>query len=178
MHRTIETEIWDDSKFFDKGLHTLLLANYLITCPESHVTGLYRFRLSIACEKTQMPEVKFQEAFHKLIELGFCKHDSDRKVIWVVNMWGRQPHSGIHLDRIPYHFKTLFETPLINDWLDNYSEYHIEFPRIAAPACHQSATGSSPSEKGTGERNNPTTPLTGGERVNGKKATRKTDRSI
>ncbi|MGO9118388.1 MAG: hypothetical protein ACLQPD_12380 [Desulfomonilaceae bacterium] len=89
MHRTIETEIWDDPKFFDKGLHTLLLANYLIACPESHVTGLYRFRVSVACEKTQMPEDRFEEAFNKLIELVFRKYDSNRRVIWVVNMWRR-----------------------------------------------------------------------------------------
>ena len=178
MHRTIETEIWDDPKFFDKGLYTLLLANYLITCPESHVTGLYRFRLSVACEKTQMPADKFEEAFNKLIELGFCKYDSNRRVIWVINMWGRQPHNGIHLDRIPYHFKTLFETPLIDDWLDKYAEYNIEFPRVTAPTCHHPVTNPSPPEKGTGERNNPPTPLAGGARVSGKKTIRKTDPRI
>jgi hypothetical protein len=170
MHRTVETEIWDDPKFCEKGHHTLLLALHLFTCPESHVTGLYRFRLSVAREKSQLPPKMFDAAFKILLDpdIDFCRYDSVRKVIFVVNMWKRQPHHGIHIDRIPYHFRTLFESPLINDWLDKYKEYQVDFPRVTlpSPTRHQPVTTSSPPDTGfriqdLGERNNPPTPLEG-----------------
>jgi hypothetical protein len=166
MFRTVDCEIWDDPKFDDDMLLTYL-ALYLFTNPRSHVTGLYKFRPSVFCEEKKVPREQFDVAFQKLQsdDVGFCKYDSDRKIIFVINMWKRQPHSGIHLDRIPAHFKTLFDTYLINDWLDKYPDTKIDFPRVttlsptshqprtdSAPPCHDPVTGSSLQDKGLGIR--------------------------
>lgn len=120
MYRTVETDFWDDPKFNELGRDVLCLALYLVTNPDSHTTGIYRFRPSLACERMQMPQEQFRVAFDRLIELGFCKWDPDRRIVWVVNMFKRQPHDGLHINRLPGHFKTLYDSPLINEFLDKY----------------------------------------------------------
>lgn len=122
MYRTVDTDFWDDPKFEGKGLVVKSLAFHLWTNPGSHVTGLYRLRFSTVLEQLEISRDQFETAFAFLQEINFCKWDQERRIVWVVNMWKRQPHDTVKIQRLPSHFKTLFESPLVDEFLHKYPE--------------------------------------------------------
>lgn len=121
MYRTIDTSIWNDPRIRRlKKPETKLLAVYLFGNDRSHVTGLYFFSKALASDELDIKITIINKSFADLCRERFCHWDEERRVVFVTNMWKRQPHAGIHLDRLQDHFKTLNGTPLIGMFLAKY----------------------------------------------------------
>lgn len=120
MYRTIDTSIWNDPRIHKLDCTAKLLAVYMFSNDRAHVTGLYFFSIALACDELGIDVTKIRKALKQLIEVNFCQHDSERRVIWIRNMWKRQPHAGVHLNRLQDHFKALNGTPLVGAFLSKY----------------------------------------------------------
>ena len=180
MYRTVETSFWDDPKVAQLGIDAVFLALYLVTNPNSHVSGLFIFRQSLAVEQTQIPLKRIEIALDKLIKRGFCKFDSERKVIWVINMLKRQYRHGLHKARIANHLATLYETPLIDEFLEKYKEYSIPYHPVTnvSPSGHQDAPRRTADQEQDQdqEQDHPPNPLVGGEQSNDANETQNSNR--
>ena len=139
MYRTIDTSIWNDQRIRKLDCTAKLLSVYLFTNDRTHITGLYFFSLALASDELSIEISKIRQAFKELCNVGFCRYDEERRVLWVVNMWKRQPHHGVALDRIQNHFLTLNGTPLVGQFLSRYSSYKIPVTKLSLP-CHQPVT--------------------------------------
>ncbi|MFA4845760.1 MAG: hypothetical protein WC654_04335 [Patescibacteria group bacterium] len=135
MYRTIDTSFWDDPKIRRLGLATKMLALYLFSNSQAHVTGVYVFHKILAADHLCIDLKTVEKSFQELCRCGFCIWDEERRVVWVKNMWKRQPHAGVHLDRLPIYFKTLNGSPLVAQFFKQYCN-----DKKLALACHHFVT--------------------------------------
>jgi len=164
VYRSIHTSIWNDPKIRSLDTTAKLLAVYLFSNDRTHVTGLYCFSLAMAADELDIGIPTVQKAFEKLCRVGFCKWDEQRRVIWVVNMWKRQPHSSIHLKRIQNHLLTLNGSPLVWEFIERYKDDNIPVTKLSPPR-HQPVTDLSRQETETEtEKELPPNPPQGGGR--------------
>lgn len=120
MYRTIDSSVWNDPRIRKLDTTSKLLAFYLITNDRSHVTGLYFFSLALASDELNIDITKIRKSFKLLCEVNFCQWDEERRVVWVRNMWKRQPHANVHYARVENYFLTLNGTPLVPLFLKYY----------------------------------------------------------
>jgi len=122
MYCTIDSEMWDDPKVRSLDVWGKALLPYMFGNRHRHVTGLYYFSCAIASEELNLDITPIKKAFKKLCDIGICDYDVERRVVFVRNHWKRQPHAGVHLDRLQTYFKTLHGTPLVAAFLRKYPD--------------------------------------------------------
>lgn len=132
MYRIIETSFWNDPKIKRHDLVVKALAVYLFSNDRAHVSGMYFFSKSLAAEELGTKPQVLEVAFKILCDEGFCSWDEDRGVVWVRNLL-RKNGRGPNITRaVAKHIKSLHNTPLINEFLQYYSDYKIPFNGV----CH------------------------------------------
>ena len=126
------------SKLGDK---TQLLALYLITGPESTMTGLYHILPSTLLVRLRYPldtlETPFEgpsEGLRRLHEIGFCQYDWDRNIVWVIEMAHFQIGGPLKaydnlIVRIKKDIEPFRNSPLFNAFCERYgTDFHLEIP--------------------------------------------------
>jgi hypothetical protein len=61
--------------------HHLLVFAYLVTGPNSHISGLYRFDAHAAAEDTGLDEDEILKILADLQSLGWCDYES--RIVWI-----------------------------------------------------------------------------------------------
>lgn len=114
--------MWNDPRVRKLSLVAKLLAVYLFSNDRAHITGLYFFSPTIAADELDVKLQAVDGAFIELQRAGFCSWDEARRVVWVKNMWKRQPHGGVKIDRLPRYFANLNGSPLVSAFLERYCD--------------------------------------------------------
>jgi len=68
------------------GSDCLLLAQYLMTCPHSTMTGIYYLPIPILCHETAMTSEGASKALQRAIEADFAFYDFETEMVWVPEM--------------------------------------------------------------------------------------------
>ena len=121
-YRSIETKIWQDSKFKKLDVNCKLVFVYLITNIHTHYCGLYYIPIQLIGLELDMPFRDVDAAINNLISTGFIKYDNSNSVVWVINMTKYQCKSsqvkliiGIH------HYLEGIDSTLVNDYFVYYN---------------------------------------------------------
>jgi hypothetical protein len=70
----------------EQGPEYLLVALYLITCPNANALGLYYLPLPTLCHETGVHMKMASKVLEKLSEVGFCRYDASSEFVLVSNM--------------------------------------------------------------------------------------------
>lgn len=122
VYRTICTELWTDPKVRQLATETKLVFMYLLTCPRTHVSGIYHLPLRDIVAETGLSDrvsrVGLDTLSEKAVELAF--YDWDGMVVWIVNMFAYQGQGPKTERAAATHLLTLHHSPLIGRFLNRY----------------------------------------------------------
>lgn len=71
------------SKLKAEGPAAQLMALYLITGPNSNMTGIYHLTMAIVCSHIGFSEMAAASAMSSVVKAGFCKWDEEAEIVFV-----------------------------------------------------------------------------------------------
>ena len=119
------SSFWNDPVVRKLSPNAKLLFLYLFTCEQSHYCGIYVFERAFVPLYTGMTEKETTKAFNELLRENRITWDIDNGVIFVHHMLTHQFPGGRPdgvLKHLTNHFKSLHNTPLINNLLQTILE--------------------------------------------------------
>lgn len=109
------------------GPRTLLVAVYLQTAPESHMSGVYMMPASQLSRHLRLTTKQAETELQKLIDCRFIQYDWDTELVWVVDMAKDQVGQGRRLNprdnktkNVVRYLRGLPSTPLVDAFLERY----------------------------------------------------------
>jgi len=140
-YRAVSVRFWTDEKIrrLDSTSRYVLL--YLITCPNGHVSGLYRIFTDELLHDTGLTKEGLLQAFHELEKSGLIVLSSAHHIVWVRNMLRYQADSENGWKSAASQIE-LLQPPaaIVNAFLQQYprvKEYPIDRVSIGHPAQDQ-----------------------------------------
>lgn len=137
MYRTVDSRFWMDPKVRSLDPDAKLVFLYLITCPHSHVSGLYYLPVEIGILETGLTEIRYREGIDHLFRFGMVKLDEENHLIWVVNMLAYQGRGEKNERSAANQIRSLHKSRLFADFLRRYpgvKQYGIDRRSIRHPA--------------------------------------------
>ncbi len=123
MYRTIDAAFWTDPKVKKLDSAGKLLFLYLITNPNTHVSGIYVLPLRYAAADLGISLNTLSANLDTLSGLGLCAVDRATEVVWVRNMMRFQGRGEKNLKSAAYHVaEDLHGSYLCDQFLDEYPE--------------------------------------------------------
>lgn len=120
MWRSIDCGIWQDPKVRKLDVDARLLFVYLIANQHAHVAGIYYLPVAYMAHELGMSESRASKALASLV--GLVEHDSERDIVWVVNMAAKQCRSPKVWQAAARHVPSLHDSPLIRAWAERYAD--------------------------------------------------------
>jgi len=131
-YRTIEVSMWQDPEFRALSPDAKYLFQYLITCPNSHLCGLFYCPLPLIAHETGLVPDAISDALVELAGLNWVKTDPDCGVVWVMKMLSHQAqYSPSIAKHISSHIARIQSEHLKEEFLSKYENWHL----YDAPAC-------------------------------------------
>lgn len=128
MYRSINAEFWTDKKIRLLTLEEKAIFLYLITNPHTHVSGIYYLPLPTMEHETNVKGGRLLKILSQLSSAELIQVDTDREVIWVVNMLRYQGHGKKIAKGVIYQLKSLHQSPLISSFLKVYPYIRYSYP--------------------------------------------------
>lgn len=111
----------------DLGPDGFVVANYFMTSPLSHMSGLYYCPISETARHTKTSIVRVKELLDELQKKEFCEFDDDMQIVWVTNMARYQYQiddlnntKDNRIKGLIAHLRGLPDTYLLPQFLDYY----------------------------------------------------------
>lgn len=121
-NRTINSRFWTDRRVLKMPAEGRLLFLYLVTNPQSHLSGIYIQPRMMISYQTGLEVAKVDSMCDLLTEMGLCKFDKEVDIIWVVRM-AKYQMLGPKMQRAAAkQLLTLHDSPLINEFLETYPQ--------------------------------------------------------
>jgi len=130
MYRSFHTYFWNDPKVKKWPVLARYLFGFLFTNDLSHLSGIYAIERFYIAGKTGLTEKQVQEYLSFLESERVAFYDSEREVVWVVNMFYHQTNGNPGSKNIrscEKHLLTLHNSPLIQPFLERYQELNIQY---------------------------------------------------
>jgi hypothetical protein len=125
MYRQLCCHFWTDPKVRALSSQDKLLFIYLITCPQSHFSGIYYLPA-----ETIKIETGIRVGGYPIDTLSIpclALFDVETSTVWVKNMLKYQWVGKTHVTAIERHLKTLHYSQLIAKFLEFYAEFSIPY---------------------------------------------------
>lgn len=119
-YRRIHLTFWTDLKVRQLKPLDKLVFLYLVTCPHSHLSGIYHLPILYACHETGLDGREVGEAFDRLKEAGLVQYNEKHEVVWVVNMLKYQVISYSTVVAVTNQLDSLHGCPLIETFSMRY----------------------------------------------------------
>lgn len=147
--RNIDSAMWEDPKILRLSPHARALLQYLITSSRGHAMGIFRLPLYVIDREHGFPREEYIPAMAELSRASMAHYDTEREIVWVVNMAKRQARSPQVWRGLRKHLRSLFETPLIAAFVEHYEGTRFDTKRgEERPVTTAMATLAEPLPKG------------------------------
>ena len=168
-YRSIQLDFWKDPVIRRMGNFTKLVFIYLITNPNSDMTGLYRLSLGQIAFDLGVDVDTVKTATIELIGMDRIGYDEANEIVWVKNMFKYQVRkpSDTQLKHAKEQIESLGKCTLIGEFLDRYSDWYnaLSIPLPKDPSVSKGLPGDpmdTPTIPPTGPTDTPTIPPAGG----------------
>jgi len=122
-YQKIEETFWTDPKVSNLSPNNKLLFIYLITNSHVHYSGLYYLPKVIIQDETGLSQDAIDKGLVSLTDGMMIRYDTDKKVIWIINMARYQISQGNKYNLIKgftSQFNKLHKSALIKEFLIYY----------------------------------------------------------
>lgn len=113
------------------------LFQYFMTCPATHMSGIYYVPMPTILYETGLTKREIQEGINTLSEQYMVLHDPENDVVWVVNMLKHQGWNDKIKVAVAKQLESLHETKLIDGFLKYYDTlsipYRYPIDRVSSP---------------------------------------------
>ena len=131
MYRTIDTKFWSDPKVRNLSVNDRYLFIYLITNNHTHLSGIYTLPIPLGVYESGLTDKAYQKGIDTLSEAYMIRFDRENDVVWVIKMFKYQPSGNKIKTMAEKQLKSLHNTPLINNFLDFYSDRGLGIDRVS-----------------------------------------------
>ena len=85
--RSISTEMWEDDKFESMPISTRYLWAYLLTCPSSKASGIYRIKKETIIRETMLTIEEVEKALTELTDKHMAFYSNSTHEIAIINAY-------------------------------------------------------------------------------------------
>lgn len=108
-----------------QGPETLIVAMYLMTCPQANMLGLFYLPEMYIAHETGLGMEGAMKGLAGCIEAGFCAYDRDSEVVWVYEMARHQianelKERDLRSKGVQNEYDSLPENPFLACFFDKY----------------------------------------------------------
>lgn len=127
MYRTVDTKFWTDPKVRRLPPMEKLLFLYCLTCPHSHVSGIFYLPLVLIQHETGLPLEEVEYGIDTLSEAYLIRFDTTNEVLWVRHMLRYQPKGDKIRQAVASQLHNLHNCSLIKEFLEEYADIKIPY---------------------------------------------------
>lgn len=127
MYRVIDSKLWTDGKVKKLRFETKAFFIYLITCPESHSSGIFYLAIPTMTHHTGLSTKEVNKHLRLLQSSGMVVYDYDNDMVWVKNMLRHfQGKSKQYLKSVGKHLNYLHKVWVVGDFIEYYSDLNLQ----------------------------------------------------
>ena len=123
----MQTSFWTDPKVRALPTKAKLLFTYLITSPNSHVSGIYYLPTTAISYETGLTKEEVDEMLLSLTDSDLALYDRDTNTVWIKNMLRHQGRGQKIIQAVEYQLASLHNSNLIKSFLEYYQEFKIGY---------------------------------------------------
>lgn len=127
-YRAIHGSFWTDPKVKRLSPDQKLLFLYLITCPHSHLSGIYYLPCGLISHETGLCADIARAGLLRLQEAGLVRWDETAEVVWVVNMLRYQGSGAKNFKAVADQLAALHDSPLVKAFAEHYPQIPYRYP--------------------------------------------------
>lgn len=127
MYRAIDVKMWSDPKIRSLSPKDKLLFIYLVTNSYTHLSGIYHLPFPVIMYETGLTEKEVGYGIDTLSIPYLIRYDMVSDTVWVVKMMRYSTKSPKIIASVASHLRTLHNSPLIKDFLDEYDTLSIPY---------------------------------------------------
>lgn len=110
-----------------QGPETLIVAMYLMTCPQANMLGMFYLPEMYIAHETGLGMEGALKGLSGCIEAGFCSYDRDSEVVWVFEMARHQiadelKERDLRSKGVQNEYDSLPENPFLAGFFDKYGD--------------------------------------------------------